>query len=128
MANVLEEARRWAEKHQAAPEADSLSAAEGPWIKLTSFEGAKGLSAQHVFIVGLHAGDLPHDANKISDLEVCKFLVGLTRTKKKCSLLVTRQFAGKPKTPSPFLQWIRRERYEVTEINAQYWARAAGAK
>ena len=28
-------------------------------IKLTSFEGAKGLSAQHVFIVGLHEGDLP---------------------------------------------------------------------
>jgi superfamily I DNA/RNA helicase len=90
---------------------------------LTSFEGAKGLSAQHVFIVGLHAGDLPHDANNIADLEVCKFLVGLTRTKKKCSLLITKQFAGKPKSPSLFLQWIRRERFEVTNVSASSWAR-----
>ncbi len=86
------------------------------------------MSAQHVFIVGLHAGDLPRGVNNIGDLEVCKFLVGLTRTKKKCSLLITRQFAGKPMTPSPFLWWIRRERYEATKLSAQYWARAARAK
>jgi len=125
---ALEEALRWVKEHREKPEGRSPDEGVGPSIKLTSFEGAKGLSAQHVFIVGLHAGDLPRDVNNIADLEVCKFLVGLTRTKKKCSLLVTRQFAGKPKTPSPFLRWISGERYELTKITAQYWARAAEAK
>ncbi len=123
IAHVLEEARKWVAERQAKPEAAAVGATGGPWIKLTSFEGAKGLSAQHVFIVGLHADELPHDTNNVADLEVCKFLVGLTRTKKKCSVLITKQFAGKPKSPSPFLQWIRRERYEVTKISAASWAR-----
>jgi superfamily I DNA/RNA helicase len=61
-------------------------------IKLTSYEGAKGLSAQHVFLVALHADELPKDADAITDIEICKFLVGLTRTKKKCTFLTTGRF------------------------------------
>ncbi len=90
-------------------------------IKLTSFEGAKGLSAQHVFIIGLHAHDLPRDAKNIQDLEICKFLVGLTRTKKRCSLMFTKRFGDDFKTPSIFLAWIKEERYEKFSVNAEYW-------
>jgi len=50
---------------------------EAPTIKATSFESSKGLSAQHVFIVGLHKGEIPRGA-KATDFEVCKFLVALT--------------------------------------------------
>src|SRR5258708_5729445 len=39
-------------------------------IKMTSFEGAKGLSSQYVFILGLQEGDFPRDANDIQDIEI----------------------------------------------------------
>lgn len=116
--SVLDDAASWTEKDQ---EGDKNQEAEGLTIKVTSFEGAKGLSAQHVFIVGLHDGDLPRDANKIQDIEVCRFVVGLTRTKKKCSLLVTKRFADAWKRPSRFISWIKRERYEFISIDASYW-------
>lgn len=90
-------------------------------IKLTSYEGSKGLSAQHVFLVGLHAGDLPRNPERIKDIEICRFVVGLTRTKKKCSLLLTRRFAGEVRRPSPFLDWIDPTRYEPITVNARYW-------
>jgi superfamily I DNA/RNA helicase len=90
-------------------------------IKLTSFEGSKGLAAQHVFIVGLHAGDLPRDVNNVTDLEICKFLVALTRTRKQCHILHTQRWSGQVKRPSIFLQWIRRERFEPIEVNKSYW-------
>jgi superfamily I DNA/RNA helicase len=92
-----------------------------PRIKMTSFEGAKGLSAQHVFIVGIHKDELPHDEAQIQDIEICRFVVGLTRTKKKCSLLCTNRFADQWKQPSVFLSWIKSERYEITKVDANYW-------
>ena len=96
---------------------------DAPNIKLTSFEGSKGLSAQHIFLAGLHAGELPRNPDQIQDIEICRFVVGLTRTKKKCSLLFTRNFAGVPKSPSPFLGWIKRARFEEINVNAAYWKR-----
>ena len=100
--------------------------AQGLTIKLTSFEGAKGLSAQHVFIVGMHTGDLPRDPEDIQDLEICKFLVGLTRTKKRCALLLTRRFGQDSKDPSVFLEWINEERFEQISIDAKYWDKRCG--
>lgn len=96
---------------------------EGMTIKLTSFEGAKGLSAQHVFLVGLQAGDLPRDAKNIQDLEICKFLVGLTRTKKRCTMLWTKCFGSDWKQPSVFLDWIQSKRYESFSVDKNYWDR-----
>jgi superfamily I DNA/RNA helicase len=101
--------------------AEKVKKPEGVTIKLTSFQGAKGMSAQHVFLVGLHAGDLPRDANDIQDLEICKFLVGLTRTKKHCALLWTTNFSGTWKDPSIFLRWIKDERYDPVLVDAHYW-------
>jgi superfamily I DNA/RNA helicase len=95
--------------------------AEQPPIRVTSFEGAKGLSAQHVFIAGLHDHELPHNPQAIQDLEICKFVVGLTRTRKKCSLIHTRNFAGTRKLPSAFISWINAVRLERIKVDAAYW-------
>lgn len=92
-----------------------------PKIKLVTYEGAKGLSAQHVFILGLQNGDIPRNPNDIKDLEVCKFLVALTRTRKQCHILCTTNFAGKRVIPSVFIDWLPKEVLELTEVNKHYW-------
>ncbi|MFH1881500.1 MAG: UvrD-helicase domain-containing protein [Planctomycetota bacterium] len=92
-----------------------------PAVRVTSFEGAKGLSSQHVFIAGLHDGELPHDVTAIKDLEICKFVVGLTRTRKKCTLIHTRHFGSDWKSPSCFISWISGERLDDIRVNKAYW-------
>ena len=99
---------------------ETKPAATRPPIKITSFEGAKGLSAQHVFIAGLHNGEIPKDPANIRDLEICKFVVGLTRTRKRCYLIHTSHFAQNRKHPSVFISWIADERFEPIEVNAEY--------
>ena len=104
-------------------EAGSITgdAGNGEAVKVTSFEGAKGLSAQHVFIAGLHDGEIPRNPRDIRDIEICRFVVGLTRTRKKCSLLYTHRFAGQLKAPSSFLSWIKPGRIERIHVDAQYF-------
>jgi len=60
-----------------------------PIILVSSFEGCKGLSAGHVFIVGLNNGLMPrtNDIDNIDDYDCCKFIVAMTRTKKQLFLL-----------------------------------------
>lgn len=103
-----------------APEAVSLGAAL-PVVRVTSFEGSKGMSAQHVFMAGLHDGELPHDPAAITDLEICKFVVGLTRTRKKCSLIHTHHFGDGWKSPSSFISWINDDRLDFIKVNKAYW-------
>jgi len=82
-----------------------------PSIMLTSFEGCKGLSACHVFIVGLNKGIVPqmNEEGRISDIEVSKFIVAMTRTRKLLYLLSNR-YDFDPKSGrnynSPFLRLI----------------------
>jgi superfamily I DNA/RNA helicase len=119
---VLEEARTYEpETVSGTPEATEK---KGVAIKITSYEGAKGLSAQHVFIIGVHEGELPHDPQNLQDLEICKFIVGLTRTRKKCTLLYTRLAGDREKRPSLFLRWIKPGRYGMTKVDAVYWKKA----
>ncbi len=92
-----------------------------PVVRVTSFEGSKGMSAQHVFIAGLHNGELPHDPLDIKDLEICKFVVGLTRTRKKCTLIYTRHFDTVWKDPSSFISWINVEHLDFIKVNKAYW-------
>ncbi len=87
-------------------ETSSEEAPDRPTIRMTSFEGSKGLSAQHVFILGLQDGDLPRNRQAIDDLEVCRFLVAMTRTRKQCHLMYTRNWGGQWKDPSIFIEWI----------------------
>lgn len=104
-----------------ADEGRACASVESLPVRVTSFEGAKGLSAQHVFIAGLHDHELPHNSRAVQDLEICKFVVGLTRTRKRCSLIHTRNFAGAWKSPSLFISWIDRVRLEHIKVDAAYW-------
>lgn len=124
---VLKEAKGWSEETGAA-EAAAAGDASKPTIKLTSFEGSKGLSAQHVFILGLQESELPRDRANINDLEICKYIVALTRTRKQCQLLYTWRFSGVSKRPSEFIAWIRAERKELIKIDKDYWEKSARAK
>ena len=100
---------------------DGKSRKTASMVKVTSFEGAKGLSAQHVFIAGLHNGEIPRDPGNVRDLEICKFVVGLTRTRKRCYLIHTTRFAQSEKHPSLFISWIKDARFERIEVNAGRW-------
>jgi len=90
-------------------------------VRVTSFEGAKGLSAQHVFIAGLHDGELPKDPEAIQDLEICKFVVSLTRARKKCTIIHTGRFGQQSKSPSTFISWIAPDHFENLYIDREYW-------
>jgi hypothetical protein len=92
-----------------------------PIVAITSYEGSKGRSAQYVFLLGLHSGDLPRNATDVQDIEICRFLVGLTRTKKKCAILVAKNAMGNFKQRSDFLGWIKPERFATKKVDAAYW-------
>jgi hypothetical protein len=64
---------------------------------------------------------LPKSAADIKDIEICRFLVGLTRTKKKLSILVTRNAMGEYKNRTEFLAWINAKRIKEKKVNAAYW-------
>jgi superfamily I DNA/RNA helicase len=119
-AAVLRRAQAWAANRPPGKAREADHAAP-PKVKVTSFEGAKGLSAQYVFLIGMHSGEIPRNAAAVQDIEICRFLVGMTRTKKKCSILVTNRFGQEYKTRSEFLSWISPERFEGKKVNAAYW-------
>jgi superfamily I DNA/RNA helicase len=79
------------------------------FIKSTTIQSSKGLSADYVFIT--HFNDKYFIRSKkeqeISDQDVCNFLVALTRTKKKVFLI---SLIGEEK--STFLNWINSDRIE----------------
>jgi superfamily I DNA/RNA helicase len=118
---VLDEASAWVAQHGIV-EVDPDRAEETPSVAVTSYEGSKGRSAQYVFLIGVHSGEIPADATQIKDLEICRFLVGLTRTKKKCDVLVARNAMGQFKQRSEFLRWIAANRFQTMLVNAAYFA------
>ncbi|MEA2074642.1 MAG: AAA family ATPase [Euryarchaeota archaeon] len=85
-----------------------------PSIKLTTFQGCKGLSGGFVFIVGLNDGTMPVKPYSPTDNEVCQFIVALTRARKKCYLISNRGF-GKEYglSPSKFINWIDESRLSI---------------
>lgn len=97
-----------------------------PTIRMTSFEGSKGMSAQHVFILGLQEGCLPYDARRIKPIEIRRMIVALTRTRRQCYLLLpTSVFGPRGRTgkkQSVFVDWIQASRREAIKVNAAYWA------
>lgn len=78
-------------------EAESLEESPDKKIKirLTTYLGAKGLSANHVFVLGLENSILPKDPCNIYEDEVCQFIVLLTRARKSLNLLVSKTFNKK---------------------------------
>lgn len=122
-ARLLQEAAALVAQLEAEPDAEEETANTTPRILLTSYEGSKGMSAQHVVLVGLHDGELPRRPAAVSDIEICKFLVGLTRTKKKCTIVAARRFGQAPRTLSSFVGWIAGGRFQRISVNAAYWLR-----
>lgn len=77
-----------------------------PTILLRTFEGCKGLSGGHVFIVGANNSSMPkiNSDDTISDIECSKFIVALTRTRKQCHIISNHWLNspfGKGKTKLP---------------------------
>jgi superfamily I DNA/RNA helicase len=59
-ATVLKEAKDWAPSQEGME--DGKAEAARPLVKITSFEGAKGMSAQYVFLIGMQSGDIPRSS------------------------------------------------------------------
>lgn len=114
-AAVLQEAEGWVPPEVEAVEAVVLDPAK-PTIRLTTFEGAKGMSAQHVFILGLN-----HKSN-IRPVDVRRMIVALTRARKQCYLLRAKLAFGKKGVtfvkPSAFIEWIRPARKSTEQVTA----------
>ncbi len=90
-------------------------------IVFTTYVGCKGLSAGYVFIIGLDEESLPRRNNSPSNIEICDFIVALTRTIKKCYLVSTFRFSGKKRTHSVFINWIDKSRLRIVDINKGYF-------
>lgn len=97
--------------------------ADSPSIICTSLVGAKGLSAEHVFIVGFMDGEFPQDPAAVTDDEICQFIVGLSRTRKACHLVSAGNWAGNWRNTSSFLGWLGQIPVEHRDINAEAWKR-----
>lgn len=77
-----------------------------PSILVTSLMGAKGLQAEHVFVLGLSGGHFPTSNQHPSEAEVCELLVALTRAREKCTLVSVRNFGGEWLEDSVFIEWL----------------------
>lgn len=94
--------------------------ADEPSIMCTSLLGAKGLSAGHVFIVGFINGDFPAEPTAVTDDEACKFIVALSRTRKRCHLVSCGRFGHKWTEPSELGSWLEVPIDQVN-VNKDYW-------
>jgi superfamily I DNA/RNA helicase len=93
-----------------------------PSIKLTTFQGCKGLSGGFVFIVGLNDGTMPVKPYSPTDNEVCQFIVALTRARKKCYLISNKRFGGSGwLRQSTFIDWIDGSKLSVEKVNKLYF-------
>lgn len=79
-------------------------------IKITTVESSKGLAADYVFITYFDDTYFIKDKNKtkISDKDICKFLVALTRAKCKAFLISSNN-----KKKPTFLNWINNDKIET---------------
>lgn len=102
------------EEERGNPEADA------PSVICTSLLGAKGLSAEHVFIVGFNDEVFPQDPGTVTDHEICSLIVGLSRTRKQCHLVSCRNWSGRWLNPSSFLGWLGVSVQERV-VDKTYW-------
>ena len=101
------------------PSIEDAGDISSPKIVCTSLRGAKGLSASYVFMVGLNNGHFPRDPTSITDDEICCFIVGLSRTRKRCYMVSCGRFGNQALQPSEFLEWIQ-GRLSYKRVDASY--------
>lgn len=116
---ALEEQLNDSEDEQVEGESDIDE--DGPSILCTSLVGAKGLSAEHVFITSFVNGEFPHDPRNVEDTEICELIVGLSRTRKACHLISCGRWAGQQFRPSVFLRWLDGVPVETVRVSKDYW-------
>jgi superfamily I DNA/RNA helicase len=79
-------------------------------VTATTIQSSKGLAADYVFIT--HFDDLffikDEDKSKVSDQDICGFVVALTRAQKKAFLI-----SSDPRRRPLFLEWIEGTRVEA---------------
>ena len=75
-------------------ERDDEPATSCPSILCTSLVGAKGLSAEYVFILSFVDEQFPKNPAEVSDTEICELIVGLSRTRKACHFDLLREVGG----------------------------------
>ena len=81
-------------------------------IKVTTIESSKGLSADYVFITYFDDSYFikDRDKTKITEKDICKFLVALTRARRKV-FLISSDRNRKP----TFFKWIKPNRIEIVQ-------------
>lgn len=85
-----------------------------PTILCTTLMGAKGLSAEHVFVVGAMRGHFPARDDDPTDTEIRQFLVALSRARTACQVVwckrLGRPAEGQRRWPEVpdccFVRWI----------------------
>jgi superfamily I DNA/RNA helicase len=115
---ILSEVAAW-EKPEDEETTELVEDVTKPSVELVSYEGSKGLSAQHVFIIGLQEAANKKWAPK--DADVYKFVVAITRTRKRCHLIYAAYQSGKATQTSRFISWIKNDKREFVPVNKDYW-------
>lgn len=77
-----------------------------PTIICTTLVGAKGLQAEHAFIVGVSDIHIPRISREPTDVEVCQFLVALTRAKKSCTVVTCDRLGNQRLRASILIDWL----------------------
>jgi AAA domain/UvrD-like helicase C-terminal domain len=95
---------------------------DAPRILITTLSGAKGLQAEHVFVVGVNEGHFPRVNSAPREDEVCQLLVALTRARRSCTLVSCGHFGGQLLRQSVFIRWLT-PLLETVQVNAAYWNR-----
>ncbi|MGH2566780.1 MAG: 3'-5' exonuclease, partial [Bacteroidota bacterium] len=79
-------------------------------IKITTIESSKGLAADYVFIPYFDDIYFIKSKKNISNKDVCKFLVALTRARRRAYLISS----SNSDTPT-FLSWINEDRIQILD-------------
>lgn len=85
----------------------------------TTILSSKGLSALHVFIVGVMEGGFPKNSMKLTEEEACSFLVALTRARSSCHILTIDRYGGGKFGAPPCLNSIARHLTKIL-VNKAY--------
>jgi UvrD/REP helicase N-terminal domain len=93
---------------------------DAPKIVITTLLGAKGLQAEHTFVVGCNDGHFPSDNAAPTEDEVCQLLVALTRARQSCTLVSCGRFGTFQLNRSAFIGWLG-DLVDPFTIDAAYW-------
>lgn len=95
-------------------------APQRPMVRIANLLGAKGLEADHVFVLGVSEGIFPQ-SDTPTETEVCELLVALTRSRRSLHLVSAGNWKGTWMRRSVFLYWLE-DLLEPVTVNKDYFA------